>query len=381
MEPVELFCACVGDGSSNKSTFISHYISAAANSGNRKDPAVTFDRDKQPPPRLHIFDVPSKWDGKLPRKPYIVIFFFSDASSLASVVRKWAPRMKPHMDGVPSDLARIYGPGSLTSGDGKRAQWAIGAQVYFECAEGQAGELFGPAAFLAAHIPEGPPAIPHVKVVCVGDPVTRTTAIPFRLFTPIVLSWITGISEKMIAWIGNAIKIDTFEIDNKRDRTSTSLVDTMAVFSQSIQFLKALQWEGEAIDVFVETFLSLCVSCLRLYTEELTLKMLSYFPLDLFLSIEKRHSSFSGYIPDFRKMTQVSITPAQIFVIINNFMNLRPYWMRFLDAVRDQFPQFVVSDVFAQPVPRVGLIAKTVPFLFASLTSEQPTADIGANDC
>jgi hypothetical protein len=199
---------------------------------------------------------------------------------------------------------------------------------------------------------------------------------PFEQFSPIVLNWISEIGERMIQWITRAIAIDTFEIDNDRDRTSTSIGDMMQIFAQSVQFLRSMQWEASSVDAFIETFLSLCISAIKMYTEELTFKMLSFFPVKLVLHVGGNPNIFATYIPELRKVTKSRITPKQIFVIINNFMNLRPAWIRYLDTIREFFPHFSVSEVFANPVPQVTVISKQIPVLFAGLTSEMTTETV-----
>jgi hypothetical protein len=183
----------------------------------------------------------------------------------------------------------------------------------------------------------------------------------------------------MIQWITRAIAIDTFEIDNQRDRTSTSLVDMMSVFSQSLNFLKSLQWEDLSIEVFIGTFLSLCVSTIKLYTEELTCRMLSYFPVSLIRRVDGDSRLLVPFLSEMRKFGNSQVTPAQIFVMINNFMHLRSAWIDYLDSVRRFFPTFGISEDMTNPVPQVGQISKRIPILFACLTAEQTTETIGPN--
>jgi hypothetical protein len=200
---------------------------------------------------------------------------------------------------------------------------------------------------------------------------------PFLLFSSIVVNWISQIGERMIHWMTRAVAMDKFEIHHQRDRTSTSLMDMMQIFIQSVQFLRSLQWEDSSINIFVETFLSLCVSTIKMYTEQLTLTMLSYFPIKLIQRFDEEPKLLAPFLPDLRRMGACNVTPAQIFVIINNFMSLRFAWMRYLDTIREAFPEFALHQVFLNPVPQVGHISKRIPVLFAGLTAEQTTAIIG----
>jgi hypothetical protein len=199
---------------------------------------------------------------------------------------------------------------------------------------------------------------------------------PPVLFKQVVLNWISAIGERMITWIGNAIRIDTFAIDNQRDRTSSSLRDMMTVFTQSMQFLKALQWEDDSLGSFLESFLSLCTSSIRLYTHDLTLKMLSYFPIKVVEVHEARTQLLTPYMNDLGGMEPSDITPAQIFVIINNFMNIRRLWKGFVDFVQSSFPGFTVGDHFLNPVPHISATSRAIPALFAEWTSQETTAGI-----
>jgi hypothetical protein len=200
---------------------------------------------------------------------------------------------------------------------------------------------------------------------------------PFKLFVPMVQNWISLVGERMIQWVSRAIQFDQFEINNKRDRTSSSLIDMMTVFSQSFQFLSSLNWDDPSLLVFLETFLSLCVGTLRLYTEQLTFKMLSYFPVKLIQQYTGDSAIFTNYIPQLRKVTKSKVTPAQIFIIINNFMYLRPSWVSFLDRVHQFFPDFQVDERFLNPVPQVASISKSIPILFAGLAAQETTAAVG----
>jgi hypothetical protein len=199
---------------------------------------------------------------------------------------------------------------------------------------------------------------------------------PYKLFFPIIRDWIGNVGDRLIEWVGRAVQLDKFTIDNPRDRTSTSLIDMMTAFSQSFQFLRTIHWQDESLDAFIESFLSLCVSAVRLYTEQLTLKMLSYFPPQVIMEYRDNPSLFVGFIPDLKRLTGTDITPSQIFVIINNFMALRPIWLRFTEDVAGWFPHFHVDQHFQNPVPQVSAISKAIPSLFAAVTAEETTAGI-----
>ena len=64
---------------------------------------------------------------------------------------------------------------------------------------------------------------------------------PFKLFLNIVLDWISRIGDQMNIWITKAVNIDTFEIDDKKLKTSTSPKDMFEVFRQSFNFLYSLE--------------------------------------------------------------------------------------------------------------------------------------------
>lgn len=175
---------------------------------------------------------------------------------------------------------------------------------------------------------------------------------PFKLFFDVILDWIGKIGEQMIIWTSNAVKFDTFEIDDKKLKTSSSPKDLMEVFRQSFNFIGSLNWDDPNIEIFVMTFLSLCGSCMRNYTDTLTLKMLSYFPIKIIK--EAQIEDINNYISDLeseRKIAKkqgeihgqkenVKITPRKIFVIINDIINLRQMWNNFLLYVKKLFPSF-----------------------------------------
>jgi hypothetical protein len=62
------------------------------------------------------------------------------------------------------------------------------------------------------------------------------------------------------------------------------------------------------------------------YTEEPAIKRLSYFFIKM---VRESCSLFDGFVTALRGM---EFRPAQIFIIRNNFMNIRPAWLRLLDT-------------------------------------------------
>lgn len=242
---------------------------------------------------------------------------------------------------------------------------------------------------------------------------------PFKLFFDVILDWISKIGEQMIIWTTNAVKYDTFEIEDKKFKTSSSPRDLMEVFRQSFNFIGSLHWDDPNIEMFVMTFLSLCGSCMRNYTDTLTMKMLSYFPIKVIR--EAKVEAIWHYISDLeaeqksaRKQSEnqenekTIITPRKIFVIINDFVNLRQMWNNFLLYVKKLFPSFFPgndnneteiplsaesssfnsSTLFASspsidlppqvmdPVPKLTGISNSIPTLFSRLTSHLVTDTI-----
>ncbi|KAK8842187.1 hypothetical protein M9Y10_026418 [Tritrichomonas musculus] len=248
---------------------------------------------------------------------------------------------------------------------------------------------------------------------------------PFKLFLNVVLDWISRIGEQMSIWTTKAVNIDTFEIDDKKLKTSSSPKDMFEVFRQSFTFIYSLHWEDPSIEVFVYTFLSLCGSCLRNFIETLTFRMLSYFPLeviqesqieDLQHYLEDLESTNTNIKPKKEKhkdkerresesssnvTTEPKITTRNIFVIINNFINLKLMWNGFLVHVKKMFPSLFPeenknrrislssadnsSSLLASsnvielppnvmdPVPKITGITNSIPTLFSLMTSHLVT--------
>ena len=195
---------------------------------------------------------------------------------------------------------------------------------------------------------------------------------PYKVFLPVIMDWIGRTGEKMIEWTNNAIKFDPFIIDNPKQRTSSSLSDLMEVFRQSFEFIGLLKWEDSSIEDFVMTFLNMCGSCLRCYTEILIMKILSYFPQ--YILKEFNDEEINHFIPDIKHFVSPDIesnpvTPKIIFVMINNFLHLRSSWKSFADKVKDQFPAIDFPPQLFNPVPNIKEIAHCIPNLFARLTS------------
>lgn len=200
---------------------------------------------------------------------------------------------------------------------------------------------------------------------------------PYVIFTPIILNWISKIGEKMIMWVSRALKFDKFEIHVASSRISTSLVDMMSIFAQSIQFLHVLQWEDKSIDIFVESYLSLCASSLKMYVEDLSIRMLSYFPSEIVQHFDDKLKAFSGYINDVKQYDGPEVTQESVFIAMNDMFNIRPLWNTFLETVKAKFPDFNIPDTFANPVvTHVRNICKSVPLLFADLTAHETTKGV-----
>ena len=200
---------------------------------------------------------------------------------------------------------------------------------------------------------------------------------PYVLFTPLILNWISRIGDKMITWVTRSLKYDKFEINVETNRTSTSLVDMIRIFTQSLEFLHVLQWEDKSIEVFVESYLSLCVSCLKMYVDELSIRMLAYFPSDIIRKFNDKLKAFSGHIEDVQRCDVTEVTQESVFVAMNDMFNIRPVWKGFLDGVKAKFPNFEIPDAFANPVvSHVRNICKSVPLLFADWTASETTKGV-----
>jgi hypothetical protein len=50
--------------------------------------------------------------------------------------------------------------------------------------------------------------------------------------------------------------------------------------------------------------------------------------------------------------------------------------MRYLETISGGLPEFIINEVFSNPVPHIGFISQPIPLLFAGLTSKLATATI-----
>jgi len=195
---------------------------------------------------------------------------------------------------------------------------------------------------------------------------------PFKLFIGFVLSWIGLVGEKLIEWSSRAITHDNFVISCQSDGTSTSLTDLMTVFSQSFSFLSQLKWKDPNIIDIAETFLSICSSCLRYYASSLIMRILAFFPMEIIIE-NSENGIFNSYFEEMRVCKTQPATPEQIFVIINNFLALKPSWSRFLDIVSRQLSATPLPNIedYQNPVPFLLSVSKAIPALFAGLISNE----------
>ncbi|OHT03913.1 hypothetical protein TRFO_28760 [Tritrichomonas foetus] len=201
---------------------------------------------------------------------------------------------------------------------------------------------------------------------------------PYVILLPIILDWIGRVGEKMVDWTNNAIKFDKFEIEDKTQRTSSSLKDLIEVFRQSFEFISSLKWDHPSIEEFVMTFLNLCGACLRNYFETLTLKILSFFPESILH--EFNNETINHFIPDLKFVNYESgqqvVTPKSIFIMINNFVFLRSSWSDFAKYVQDKFQSIDIPKQLFNPVPNIGDVSQSIPNLFSWLTSYMVTQTV-----
>ncbi|EAX95757.1 hypothetical protein TVAG_105160 [Trichomonas vaginalis G3] len=194
---------------------------------------------------------------------------------------------------------------------------------------------------------------------------------PFKLFFDIVLEWITSISTRLIDWTQKTVEVDTFEVTNPRLMTSTSIGDLMTMFSQSFSFVNSLKWKNKNIVDIIFTYISTCVCCLKLYTELLTFRIVKYFPRDIIINTTDNLYVISA-MKQLDTMHNISAaTPQQMYVMINDFSQIKVQWSEFLHNVRPLVGASPIPDQFVDPVPYVSSIMAVIPPLFSALIEHE----------
>ena len=197
---------------------------------------------------------------------------------------------------------------------------------------------------------------------------------PFKQFYNVVIAWVSSIGDRLIEWLQRAIKFDKFEVDNKSTMTSSSLGDMMTMFSQSLSFIDSLRWDDPNIVDIIQTFLSICASCLRYYTETLTMMMLNYFPREVVVQYGEG-GIFNSYLEELKLSRESAESPAQIYVIINDFVSIKQSWDSFLETVEPKVGKEI--EAFRNPVPAAFQISKQIPNLFAGLIAHEVQSYLG----
>ena len=195
---------------------------------------------------------------------------------------------------------------------------------------------------------------------------------PFKLFFNVLIQWLCVITDKLSTWTKRAVDRDTFEIDDKKRMTSTSLADIMTIFTQSFTFVQKLNWRDRNIVDIVETYLATCTSCVKYYTELLTMIIFTYFPKDIILN-NCESSVYYGIInqTDLVYNQNTKLTPEQIYVIINDFTSIKESWSDFLLNVSPLLGAQKLPEQFQDPVPDIDKITKAIPNLFAGLIEKE----------
>ncbi|EAX99304.1 hypothetical protein TVAG_152230 [Trichomonas vaginalis G3] len=189
---------------------------------------------------------------------------------------------------------------------------------------------------------------------------------PYKLFFDIVLEWISSISGRLIEWTQRAVDIDTFEVDNDSEMTSTSIGDLMTMFSQSFSFVKSLKWKNKNIVEIILTYIASCDGCLRLYTKLLTYRIIKYFPKDIIVKTTDNQYVLSA-MKQVESYNIESATPQQMYVMINDFSMIKPKWECFVQNFRPLIGAAPVPEHLLDPVPYVYDIMNVIPSLFSSL--------------
>lgn len=194
---------------------------------------------------------------------------------------------------------------------------------------------------------------------------------PFKLFFDIVLEWISSISTRLVDWTQRAVDVDTFEVENKADMTSTSLGDLMTMFSQSFNFVQTLKWKNKNIVDIIFTYISTCVCCLKLYTELLMFRIVKYFPKDIIVQTTDNIHVISAMKHADALHNISAASPQQMYVMINDFSQIKPQWEEFLHNIRPLVGASGIPEQFMDPVPYTASIMSAIPNLFASLIQQE----------
>jgi len=158
---------------------------------------------------------------------------------------------------------------------------------------------------------------------------------PFILFSPILLRWVSELGPALINWTSQAVKHDSFKIEWKQKKVSSSLGDLFKIFRDTVAFIEQLDLGAGEPDIFLNSYISLCSSSLRLYIS--ILRDLLRNHINKYISIPSKQLTIDG---DYKREINLS----QFFVIINNMISVHSFWSEFIRVFNKNHPQILQTD-------------------------------------